>query len=118
MILYFDVRDSKSLLSMAHSVCVTYNDAFSLSVRKDEMSDYCLILSVLGSEYLIEKSSHWLDSSHMSFYWRERVLSSFNQIVSHFSILVSCAANHDDSYTINITSLLKEEYKLFEKLLS
>ena len=117
MIVYFETQDSESLMSMAHSVYVTPNDEFSLSVMKNKMSEHCLMLTVSGSEYLIERSSDWLDNAHDSFYWRARVLSSFNRIVKRFGVLADGAVTCAGHGIIDITSLINDEYTAFEQTL-
>ena len=91
MILYFETFDSESSLSLAHSVYITADDEFSLSVKKKGKSDHCLTLTVPGAEYHIENTSDWLDSAHMSFYWQRRVVSAFNRIVRRFAELAARA---------------------------
>lgn len=91
LILYFETFDSESSLSLAHSVYVTADDEFSLSVKKKGKSDHCLTLTVSGAEYHIENTSDWLDSAHMSFYWQRRVVSAFNRIVRRFAELAARA---------------------------
>ena len=111
MILYFETFDSESSLSLAHSVYVTADDEFSLSVKKKGKSDHCLTLTVSGAEYHIE--SDWLDSAHMSFYWQRRVVSAFNRIVRRFAELAARAVTRSHSDVINITSLIEDEYDAF-----
>lgn len=117
LIVYFETQDSESLLSMAHSVYVTPDDEFSLSVIKNKMSDHCLMLSVSGSKYVIERSSDWLDNGHDSFYWKARVLSSFNRIVKRFGALTEGAVTRKGSGIIDIASLINDEYSVFEQTL-
>lgn len=113
MILYFEMFDSESSLSLAHSVYITADDEFSLSVKKKGKSDHCLTLTVSGAEYHIENTSDWLDSAHMSFYWQRRVVSAFNRIVRRFAELAARAVTRAHSDVINITSLIEDEYDAF-----
>lgn len=118
MILYFETLDSGSFLSEAHSVYVTRDDEFSLSVKKIEnagTADHYLVLAVSGNEYLIEKCSGWLDSGHTAFYWKERVIYCFNNIIKRFTWLAERAATRVGCDTIDIASLINDEYERFER---
>ncbi len=110
LILYFETTDKESRLPLAHSVYVADKKDFSLSVRNNGNSEYCLTLTLSGREYIIEESSDWLDSSRSSFYWQEKVILSFNRIIKRFTYLAENAENH---IVTNLAAIAEDEYDRF-----